>query len=500
MKPWSSTSPTPGIRLTLGSNNVKFGPVLHFLGALLVFIGAFMLLSVAWALYYHEDEMVHFALSAAITSFVGYLFYRFSHAGAGIGVREGFAIVTFGWLAMAIFGALPFLITGAIPSPTNAVFEAMSGFTTTGASILEDIEALPKSVLFWRSFTHWLGGMGIIVFSLAILPVLGIGGMQLFKAEAPGPTKDKLTPRIQQTAKLLWGVYVILSAIETGLLMLCGMNLFDALCHTFGTMATGGFSTRNASIAAFENPWVHWVIILFMVMAGTNFALHYRALTGKPLLYVKDPEFKFYFGTLSIAAALVVIFSWTTLSVSGSGIRDSIFQVVSLCTTTGYVTANYELWHPLAIILLIILMFMGGMAGSTGGGMKMMRCVVLLKHAHVEIKKLIHPNAIFPVRFGQRVTPPEVTTNILGFFLLFIVLFILGALVLTALGLGFSTAFGASIACLANIGPAIGDVGPTGNYAAMPLVAKWILIAMMLMGRLELFTVLVLFSRSFWKK
>jgi trk system potassium uptake protein TrkH len=376
----------------------------------------------------------------------------------------------------------------------------MSGFTTTGASILTNIEALPRSVLFWRSFTHWSGGMGIIVFSLAILPVLGIGGMQLFKAEAPGPTKDKLTPRIRQTAKLLWGVYVLLSALETGLLMLCGMDLFDALCHTFGTMATGGFSTRSASIAAFENPWVHWIIIVFMIMAGTNFALHYRALTGKPILYLKDPEFRFFAKILLLAAAVIIISSWTRFNPLGHTIRDTLFQVVSLCTTTGYVTANYEAWHPLAVLILILLMFMGGMAGSTGGGMKMIRCMTLLKHAHAEIKKLIHPNAIFPVRVGQRVIPQDVTTNILGFFLLFIILFLLGALVLAAMGLDFATSFGASIACLANIGPAIGDVGPTGNYAAMPLLAKWILIGMMLMGRLELFTVLVLFSRSFWKK
>lgn len=459
-----------------------------------------MLLSAAWAWYYREPEIIHFALSAAVTSCTGYLLWRFSDPGTGIQVREGFAIVTFGWLSMALFGALPFMITGAIPSLTDAVFESMSGFTTTGASILTDIEALPKSVLFWRSFTGWLGGMGIIVFSLAILPVLGIGGMQLYKAEAPGPTKDKLTPRIHQTAKLLWGVYVLLSGLETVLLMLCGMSLFEALCHTFGTMATGGFSTRNASIAAFENPWVHWIIIIFMFMAGTNFALHYRALSGKPLLYFRDPEFRFYGYTILSAVILILIFSWTTFDSFGKGIRDGFFQVVSLCTTTGYVTANYETWHPLAIILLIILMFMGGMAASTGGGMKMVRCMILLKHAHIEIKKLIHPNAVFALRFGQRVTSQEVTTNILGFFLLFIIIFVLGALILIALGLDFSTSFGASIACLSNIGPAIGGVGPMGNYASLPALAKWLLIVMMLMGRLELFTVLVLFSRSFWRR
>jgi len=342
--------------------------------------------------------------------------------------------------------------------------------------------------------------MGIIVFSLAILPVLGIGGMQLFKAEAPGPTKDKLTPRIRETAKLLWGVYVLLSGIETILLMICGMDLFDALCHSFGTMATGGFSTRNASVAAYDNSWIHWIIIVFMFLAGTNFALHFRALTGKPLLYFKDSEFRFYLGSIITAIVLVFLFSLGKFQDASIGFRDSVFQVVALCTTTGFVTADYLTWHPFAILLLIILMFMGGMTASTGGGMKMVRCMILLKHAHIEIKKLIHPRAVYPLRFGQRVMEGNLITNILGFFLLFIVIFVIGAMILTALGLDFATSFGASIACLANIGPAIGDVGPMGNYAAMPDMAKLVLIVMMVMGRLELFTVLVLFSGSFWKK
>lgn len=479
---------------------MKFGPVLNFLGVLLVFLGAFMLLSAAWAYYYHEPEILQFLIAAVVTAGSGLALWKSNDASPGIQVREGFAIVSLGWLTMAVFGSLPFLITGAIPSITDAVFESASGFTTTGASILTDIEAQPRSVLFWRSFTHWLGGMGIIVFSLAILPILGIGGMQLYKAEAPGPTKDKLTPRIRQTAKLLWGVYVLLSAAETGLLMICGMDLFEALCHTFGTMATGGFSTRNASIASFENPLIHWVIILFMFMAGTSFALHYRALMGRPLHYWRDPEFRFYSATLLIAIALVVLSSWTRFSVVGHTVRDSVFQVVSLCTTTGYVSANYEQWHPLAVAVLIILMFMGGMAGSTGGGMKMVRCMILAKHAHIEVMKMVHPYAVIPLRFGHRVIPQDVTTNILGFFLLFIVAFMLGALILTALGLDYKTSFGASIACLANIGPAIGKVGPTGNYASLPVLAKWVLIFMMVLGRLELFTVLVLFSRSYWRK
>lgn len=459
-----------------------------------------MLLPIAWAVYYHEAEFVHFALSAAITSILGFLLWKFSDPEPGVQIREGFAIVAFGWIAIILFGALPFLITGSIPTVTDAVFESTSGFTTTGASILEDVEALPKSVLFWRSFTHWLGGGGIIVFTLAILPILGIGGMQLYKAETPGPTKDKLTPRIQQTAKLLWGIYIFLTAAETVLLLLCGMNLFDALCHTFGTVATGGFSTRNVSIAAFDNPWIHWIIIVFMFLAGTSFALHYRALIGRPLLYLREPEFRFYGGAILTGIILIVLSSLPEFHATGKTLRDAVFVAVSQGTCTGFTTVDYERWHPLAILILIILMFMGGMVGSTSGGLKSMRCMLILKRIHIEIKKLVHPNAVYPLRFGLRVIPDDVITNILAFSFLFITTFLVGSIALISLGLDFGTSFGATIACLSNVGPGIGLVGPSENYYALPLMAKWILIAIMYLGRLELLTVLVLFSRSFWRK
>ncbi|RJP79765.1 MAG: TrkH family potassium uptake protein [Candidatus Zixiibacteriota bacterium] len=459
-----------------------------------------MLLPLVWVWYYQEDLWPRYVLAAAVTVLSGLLLRKAGKGDNVVQVREGFAIVTLGWTAMAIFGALPFLFTGAIPSVSNAVFESMSGFTTTGASILTDIEALPKSVLFWRSFTHWVGGMGIIIFSLAILPILGIGGMQLYKAEAPGPTKDKLTPRVRQTAALLWGVYVLFSALETGLLMLAGMDLFDALCHTFGTMATGGFSTRNASIAAYDNPWIHWIIIIFMVLAGINFALHYRALTGRVLVYPRDPEFRFYLAMMVAGTVLLSASSWRHFGSLEQGLRDSIFQVVSITTTTGYITADYEQWHPLAVIVLVLLMFMGGMAGSTGGGMKMMRILILIKQAHIEVKKFIHPQALYPLRMGRRVIPPEVITNILGFFLLYVVIYVLGSMFLVALGLDLATSFSASVACLANIGPGLAEVGPVANYGALPLPAKWSLAFLMMVGRLEVFTVLVLFSRSYWRK
>ncbi|MFH1862488.1 MAG: potassium transporter TrkG, partial [bacterium] len=339
---------------------MKTGPILNFLGILLMLLGGFMLLPIPWAWYYGEEQAVHFVFSALITVSIGFLLWKFSSAKAGIQVREGFAIVSLGWLAIAAFGALPFLLTGAIPSVSNAVFESMSGFTTTGASILSDVEALPKCVLFWRSFTHWLGGMGIIVFSLAILPILGVGGMQLYRTEVAGPTKDKLTPRISQTAQLLWGIYVLLSALETVLLWLGGMNLFDALCHTFGTVATGGFSTRNASINAYENPWIHWVIIVFMFLSGTSFALHYRALAGKPILYWRSAEFRFYAGAILIAILFVMASSWSNFASGEAKLRDAVFVVVSQATCTGFCTADYERWSLLAMLILIIMMFFGG--------------------------------------------------------------------------------------------------------------------------------------------
>lgn len=476
------------------------GPVLHFIGVLLIFLGLFMLVPAAWALYYQEAEIKYFILSAVITFVLGLLFRRFSDPSAGIQIREGFAIVGLGWVAIVLFGSLPYLISGAIPSLTDAIFESTSGFTTTGASILSDVEVLPKSVLFWRSFTHWLGGMGIIVFTLAILPILGIGGMQLYKAEITGPTKDKLTPRISQTAKLLWGVYTLMTLAETILLVLCGMNLFDALCHSFGTVATGGFSTRNASIAAFDNPWIHWVIILFMFLAGANFALHYRAMRGHPLAHWREPEFRFYGSALLVGVVVILVSSWSRFEPARVTIRDAFFVVVSQGTCTGFTTADYERWHPLAILTLIVLMFLGGMVGSTSGGLKTMRWVIIMKSIQVEIRRLIHPSGVYPIRFGSKLISDQAATNILAFSLLYVVVFLAGGGLLVGLGLDYSTSFGSSIACLSGVGPGIGLVGPTENYNALPDPAKWTLIAEMYLGRLELLTVMALFSRGFWRK
>lgn len=474
---------------------------LRVLGALLLFLAAALLIPLGCALICHDGTAGAFLLSAAICAAVGGGLFGTSRSGLDLSIREGFAIVTFGWLTFALFGALPYVISGGIPGYVDAFFEAMSGFTTTGASILTDIEALPPSLLLWRSFTQWLGGMGIIVLSLAILPMLGVGGMQLFKAEVPGPTADRLTPRIQDTAKLLWGVYVLLTIAQTGLLMAGNMSFFDALNHSFTTMATGGFSTRNASVAAFNSAYIDWIITLFMFLAGINFSLHYLALRGQVLGFWRNEEFRFYLWLTLGATTLLTLFNafGSYDSVSDS-LRYSAFQVVSIMTTTGYATADYELWAVFSQYLLVVCMFIGGCAGSTGGGMKVARVLLLFKHAHVQLYRLIHPRAVRLVKLGDRPVDKEVMQAILGFFALYMGIFVVASLVMAALGMDLLSAGTSVITALGNVGPGLGTVGPVDNFAHVPAVGKLVLALCMLLGRLELFTVLVLIIPSFWRK
>ncbi len=478
-----------------------FASVAHILGLLLMFEAGTMLLPIPFSLYYDSPDILAILISAGVTFGVGLIAFLSTDFTHDLRPKEGFAVVTLSWVSFSLFGALPFFISGFVPSFTDAFFETMSGFTTTGATILTDIEALPHGLLFWRSLTHWLGGMGIIVLSLAILPFLGVGGMQLFRAEVPGPTADKLTPRITETAKILWGVYVIISMAETLLLLLGGMNLFDSLCHTFGTMATGGFSPKAASIGAYDSGYIQYVITFFMILAGTNFALHYRFLTGEFTAYISNREFLFFLSIAGVAAVLIgadtLLFRYQDLE---EGVRHTLFQTVSILTTTGYGTADYEGWSFSSQLILFFLMFVGGCAGSTGGSLKVVRILVLFKFVYSEIIRLIHPHAVVPVRIGKTVVPREALTNILGLFILFVLIFVGGTLVMASLGLNMETAMGSVAATLGNIGPGIGGVGPTENYAFIPGVGKWILCAFMLMGRLEVFTVIILLSPSFWRK
>ncbi|MBN2486664.1 MAG: TrkH family potassium uptake protein [Bacteroidales bacterium] len=474
-------------------------------GVLLIIEGVFMLLAVAVSGFYGHTDCQALLFASLITLFTGgVLWAGFRNSNKNLGKREGFLIVSAGWVLFSLFGALPFVLSGAMPSFTDAFFETMSGFTTTGASILNgsQIEALSHGLLFWRSLTQWLGGMGIIVLSLAVLPVLGIGGMQLFIAEVPGPAPDKLHPRIKETAKRLWGVYVIFTLLETVLLWLGEMSFFDALNHSFTTMATGGYSTRGDSIGYYQLPYTHYVITVFMIIAGINFTLAYFAMHLRFKAIWRNEELKWYLGFIAgftLVVAIIVYFSSNGKSAESS-FRDALFQVTSIITTTGYATVNYLQWVPSAWILLLILMFFGGSAGSTGGSIKIVRIVLLFKNGFLELKRLIHPNAIIPVRFDRQAVHPHIITNVLAFVSVYMIIVIIGVVVVSLQGYDLETSVGAVAACIGNIGPGIGKVGPADNFAMFSTFGKYFLSLLMLIGRLEIFTVLVLFTSAFWRK
>ncbi len=480
---------------------LNYRTIINILGFLLIIEGLFMFLAIPVCILYNEGDYPAFLLSGGVTIIVGVLsWFLTRNSSNNIFRRDGYIIVTSGWILFSLFGSLPYIFSGSILSFTNAFFETISGFTTTGASILDDIETLSHGMLFWRSLTQWLGGMGFIVLSLAILPLLGIGGMQLFIAEVPGPTYDKLHPRIKGTAKRLWFIYMIFTFAETILLWLGGMEIFDAICHSFTTMATGGYSTKQASIAHFDSPFIHYVIIVFMIIAGTNFTLSYFALHLRFGKILKNEEFKYYIIFIAIFTGITCVGLF--FSMDGGlekSFRESLFQVVSIMTTTGFVTSDYLSWIPALGVLIFFLMFFGGSAGSTGGSVKIMRVVLLLKNSALELKRLIHPNAIIPVRFNNQVLDPLIITNVLAFISFYLIIIVVSMLLMSALGYNLDTSLGAVTTCLGNIGPGIGDVGPMNNFNHIPAIGKWFLSILMLVGRLELFTVLVIFSGSFWK-
>lgn len=478
--------------------------VLRILGLLVGIVSLSMIWPLYWSLCDGTPDSGAFVASILIGICVGSVMFVLGRGDdyQELGIREAFAVVTLSWVVASAVGALPFYLSHSVPSYTDGFFEAMSGFSTTGASILTDIEANPRGILFWRSLTHWLGGMGIIVLSLAILPFIGVGGMQLFKAEVPGPTPEKLTPRVQQTAALLWGVYVFLSALEIAALSLGGMNLFESLTHTFGTMATGGFSPLNGSIGQYQNAYFDWVITLFMFLAGANFTLHYLVLKGKWGSLWSDEEFRFYakvvlFSTASVAVALYL--SGQADSVERA-IRDGAFQVVSIITTTGYATANFDLWPFYTKMVLFLLMFVGGCAGSTGGGIKNVRIMVLIKRVGMEMVHLLHPQQIVRLRLNGRVLKEDVLTSMTAFFLLYTLLFAGFSLIMSATGLDLVEAMSGVAATLGNIGPGFGQIGPVGNYSAISDFGKWVLSLCMLLGRLELFTVVMLLVPGTWRQ
>ena len=484
---------------------INFRVIGFILGVLLIIEGAFMFLAAPVSAIYGHSDWISIFLAAFLTILTGFVFWAsFRSSKKNVGKREGFLVVTLGWIVFSLFGALPFVISRSIPSYTDAFFETISGFTTTGASILngDQIEALSHGLLFWRSMTQWLGGMGIIVLSLVILPVLGIGGMQLFVAEVPGPTPDKLHPRIKETAKRLWGVYMIITLAEILLLWAGEMNLFDAINHSFTTMATGGYSTRGASIGYYQTPYVHYIISIFMIIAGVNFSLSYLAMHLKFKPIWRNEELRWYLGFIVGFTVIITVILLADNHSAGfeKSFRDSLFQVASITTTTGFATTNFLSWMPSAWVILLVLMFFGGSAGSTGGSIKIVRIVLLLKNGFLELKMLIHPNAIIPVRFDKQVVNQQVITNVLAFVSVYIIITAVSVLVVSFIGHDLETSLGAVAATLGNIGPGIGNVGPADNYAFFSDFGKWFLSFLMLIGRLELFTVLVLFTAAFWKK
>jgi len=475
------------------------GNILYVLSGLLFILSASFLFPLLFSISLRDG--LHFLFAFQMIGMFGlaFLLRHLFPKPTELSLREGFLAVSLTWVLCSLLGALPFMISGAIPSLTDAFFETMSGFTTTGASILTDIEALPRSLLVWRSTTHWLGGMGVIALAVAILPALGVGASQLFKAEAPGPIKEKISPRISETAKLLWIVYLLFSVVETFLLMLGGLDFFESLCTTFGTMATGGFSPRNASIAAYNSPYIDYVVIVFMFLAGANFNLHYWALRGKITAY-RDSEFRFYTSVTLLAVGIIVFARWVAGTLwSESMIRSSLFQTVSVVTTTGFITDDYEAWPLVTQIILLLLMFIGGCTASTGGAIKNVRVYVLFKYLLSELKKVFHPHGVFPVKVRDKSLADSTVSNIVGFIILYILLFVLGVLCMAGMGLDLATSIGSVAATLGNIGPGLGEVGPVDNYSAVPILGKWVLSFMMLAGRLEIFTVLVLLVPRFWR-
>ena len=464
--------------------NIK--TILNILAAMLGLTGVTMLLPALIAWGYNEPDLVGHLKSSAICVLIGLPVWFFTRKNRSLNNKDGFAIVTLAWLLVALAGAQPFYLTGAIPNFTDAWFESMSGVTTTGATIIGNIETLPNlvngieslphGVLFWRSFIQWIGGMGIIVFTIAILPLLGVGGVQLFKAEVPGPVADKIRPRINQTAKILWMVYVGFTILQVLLLGLAGMPWFDSVCHAFTTMPTGGFSTQNASIAAYSNPLIHYIIIFFMFVAGVNFTLHFRAITGNYKVHLKDYEFRVYLSIICIATLLIFFnISSANSDWSHNSFLISLFESLAMLTGTGYANADYELWPFFSQHILLIIMFFGAMGGSTSGGMKITRIILLIKYAATETRRMLHARAIIPIRIGDRFISDEVVRNTLGFSLIYLSIFVLTSFVLTAFNLDLLSAIGASASAIGNVGPAFGAFGPTDNYALLHPIGKWML-------------------------
>ncbi|SDC61884.1 MULTISPECIES: TrkH family potassium uptake protein [unclassified Candidatus Frackibacter] len=474
--------------------------VFNMLGKLLIFVGLSMFLPLLVALYYREMDAVSFLVSMGLTVSIGKIMQRFSFSQQEIRHREGFAIVTLGWILISIFGSIPFMLSGVFDNFIDAFFESVSGFTTTGATVIMSLESLSHSILFWRSLSHWLGGMGIIVMSIAILPELA-GSMQLFKAEVPGPVHDRLRPRIKETAKTLWVIYLLLTVSQIILLFVNDVPLFEAVIHSFGTVSTGGFSSRTLSVRAYDSLIIDGIMVFFMFLAGTNFTLHYQVLRGNIKALFNNKEFRFYVFLVTTAIILITInLRLQVYKTIVESIRYAAFQTLSIISTAGFATVNYDIWPPFSRGILLVLMFIGGSAGSTAGGIKVIRIYALMKKGFQELYKLIHPRAVTSLKIGNRAVSEEVSTSILGFFFLYIIVFVVAAITLTSFGIDIVSSISAVAATLGNIGPGLGLIGPLKTYVPLPITGKLLLSFCMLLGRLEIYTVLVFMLSGFWRK
>ena len=480
--------------------------VFRTMGALLLIEAVFMAMALGVSLWYNEADNDVFLLSTIVTllaGVVGLLVGR--RAESRMGEREGYVIVAMVWVVFSAFGLLPYYLSGQVGSFTDAWFESMSGFTTTGATIIPDLEVITHGLLFWRSLTQWIGGMGIIVLSIAILPIFGLNGMQLYAAEVSGLTYEKVSPRISDTAKMMWSIYVLLTVSEVVALWLCGMDVFDAVCHSFSTIATGGFSTHNNSLEFYDSAAIHYAVTLFMFVSGINFVLLIYLLRGKVRNFFQDEELRWYSVAVLVFAVILTLGlyiarpGWTGLHMERA-FRDSIFTVISSMTSTGYTISDYMYWPVVAWVVIFFLMLTGACAGSTAGGIKWVRLSIILKNGVAEFQRRIHPNAIIPVKLNEKAIPQQTINNIMAFLIFYVFIIAVTVVIFCASGVNFDESIGAAVSAIGNVGISIGQFGPSGTYADFPILAKWVMSFVMLIGRLEIFTVLLLFTKVLWRK
>lgn len=480
---------------------MNYGIVRRVLGSILLLEAMFMIPSLLISLYTKQTDTLGFFFTIIVTGLFGLILTKSNNERSQIHHKEGLAIVTFAWICVSLLGALPLYISGSTATYIDAFFEIVSGFTTTGATVIPDIESLPMGILFWRSFTHWIGGMGILVFTLALMPALGIGGFKIYKAESPGPVAGKIAPRIKSSAKILYVTYFFITIVQVVLLKVGGMTLFESFVYTFGTVGTGGFSTKNASVGAYSSTYLQVVIATFMLISGVNFSLYYSLFKGRVKMIFKDEELRLYLLIVGIAVASITLnLFWTSYSSLGLALKDAYFQVASIMTTTGYSTVDFDLWHPFSKSILFVLMIIGASAGSTAGGMKVIRLLVIFKLIKREILKIFHPRAVIPIKINGKVMANETIAGINSFTGLYMIIFFVSTILVSLEGVGLESAITSVAATLGNIGPGLSFVGPTSTFNGYSQVAKLFFSLLMLLGRLELFTMIALFAPRNWRR